>query len=153
MKKTHAILSGLFFALGAALAVLMGGAHLLTGFGKGLNALGQGLRRLSFSGGAGNALAWALLVLLGLTPLLGLLPARRARGKEDILWFAAAAYALFAALSCGIVPSVEEAYRRMGARRFRVFEPDAEHGAEYEALFRRAHAIRIRNGSNGHGGA
>ena len=65
----------------------------------------------------------------------------------------AAASALFAALSCGIVPSVEEAYRRMGARRFRVFEPDAEHGAEYEALFRRVHAVRIRNGSNGHGGA
>ena len=95
MKKTHAILIAASFALGAALAAFTGGARALVCLGGALNALGQALRRLSLAGGAGDALAWALLILLGLTPLLGLLPAKRVRTGADWLWAAAAAYALF----------------------------------------------------------
>ena len=95
MKKVHLVLSVVFFALGAAAACFTGSAQAIMILGASLNALGQGLRSLSLSGSAGNALAWALLAVLGLLPLFGLLPAKRARGKEDVLWGIAAAYALF----------------------------------------------------------
>ncbi len=95
IKKTHAILIAASFALGAVLALLTGGAQALACLGGLLNKIGWALRSLSLSGGAGDALAWALLILLGLTPLLGLLPVKRARTGADWLWPAAAAYALF----------------------------------------------------------
>lgn len=95
MKKTHAVLIGICFALGAAVPAVSGGARALMGIGAALAGLGRALRSLSLSGGAGNALAWALLASLGLTPLLGLLPARRARTAADWLWPLAAVYALF----------------------------------------------------------
>ena len=95
MKKAHVVLLAASFALGTALAAISGGAQALTGLDAALNWLGQGLRSLSLSGGAGNALAWALLAALGLLPLLGLLPVRRTRGGTDWLWVAASAYGLF----------------------------------------------------------
>ena len=57
-----------------------------------LPALGRGLRALSLSGGAGNAAAWVLYLLLSLLPLLGLLPAGRKRGWADAFFLAASLY-------------------------------------------------------------
>ena len=95
MKTRRAALIGLFFALGAALAAVTGGGQAPMWLGPVLMELGQALRNLSLSGGAGNALAWTLLIALGLLPLMGLLPLKRARAASDWLWFAAAAYAVF----------------------------------------------------------
>jgi len=41
--------------------------------------MGQWLRALSLSGGAGNAGAWAIVLLLAALPMLGLLRRRRCR--------------------------------------------------------------------------
>ena len=94
MNWKRCILPTACFALGAGLAWAGRGSEALEAAGAGLAALGRGLRRLSLSGGGGNALAWALLLALGLLPLLGLLPAKRRKSGADWLWPAAAVYAL-----------------------------------------------------------
>lgn len=88
MKKPRIFLLVLLFLLGAALAFVGGSTLGLDSVGTALGKLGQGLRSLSLSGGAGNALAWALLLLLGLLPL------GRKHGAADLLWLCASLYAL-----------------------------------------------------------
>ena len=51
-----------------------------------VEGIAAGLRSLSMSGAAGNALAWALWAALSLLPLLGLLPAGRKRGLADVFF-------------------------------------------------------------------
>ena len=50
--------------------------------------------------------------------------------------------AIFAAVAAGIYKTPEEAYAFMGVREFVTYEPDMEHGEEYEALYRKNHALR-----------
>ena len=75
---------------GAALGLLC--ALLLRGAAPGLAALsrpfalmGEGLRELSLSGMAGNAAAWAAVLVLSALPLLLLLAGRGKWGPEDLL--------------------------------------------------------------------
>jgi len=50
--------------------------------------------------------------------------------------------AIYAAVAAGVYGSVREASEHMGVKEFKVYEPDTAHREEYEALYRRNHALR-----------
>ena len=50
--------------------------------------------------------------------------------------------AIFAAVAAGVYGTVQEAYDHMGIREFVTYTPDEEHRAQYEAIYRRNHALR-----------
>jgi L-ribulokinase len=51
--------------------------------------------------------------------------------------------ALFAALAAGLFDTVREAYEHMGVQKFIIYTPDREHESAYEALYQKAHALRL----------
>ena len=51
--------------------------------------------------------------------------------------------AIFAAVAAGVFPTVAEAYEHMGVHDFVTYTPDPEHREDYEALYRRNHALRL----------
>ena len=94
MKKKDGAMLGVAAALGLLAGVLSGG-ETLGGLGEAIMALGAGLRSLSLSGGWRSALSWAVYAVLGLAPLLGLMPVRRRHTAADALWIVSSAYAFF----------------------------------------------------------
>ena len=53
--------------------------------------------------------------------------------------------AIFAAVAAGIYENPMDAYAHMGIKEFITYEPDSEHRAEYEVLYRKNHDLRVRN--------
>ena len=93
MRRRYDVLTALAAGVGVAAGFWGGGSE--TAAGKALEGLGGAIRALSLSGGAGNALAWAIFIVLGALPLLGLLPAGRKRTGADALWLLSGVYAWF----------------------------------------------------------
>lgn len=50
--------------------------------------------------------------------------------------------AIFAAVAAGIHSDVAAAHRHMGVTEFTVYEPDAQHRAQYEEIYQRSHRLR-----------
>lgn len=87
LREERRFLLWLLLAAAAGLSANLGGAELATAFPYGL--LGLGLRRLSLASAAGNALAWAGLLVLGAIPAgvwLWLRRRNRLRRGDWALW-------------------------------------------------------------------
>ena len=52
--------------------------------------------------------------------------------------------AIFAATAAGVYPTPMDAWRHMGVKDMTRYTPDQEHAAEYEQLYQRNHAMRMR---------
>ena len=50
--------------------------------------------------------------------------------------------AIFAAVAAGLYSDVAAAHQRMGVSDFTVYEPDAQHRAQYEQIYQRSHRLR-----------